>query len=277
VTGASRMLRAALIYISLGWPVFLLAEGSKVPKIGRRLGGHGLYDATLDPEQATIWWSRHPNANIGVRSGEISQLVVVDSDPRHGGDDTLVRLQRRHGPLLDTLEAVTATGGGHRFFKYPVGVVLRNTAALVGPGIDSRADGGYFVAAPSVRSEGRYRWVNWGTPPAELPEWLLVKLRKPEPPKPVPIPRSSLDAIGDSLLRQKAEAVATARHETRNHVLNASAYALGRLVGARALDAAEVEAVLAGAARRSGLDEHEIMPTIRSGLTAGMARPRVSA
>jgi hypothetical protein len=268
----------ALDYAKVGIPVFLLAPGSKVPLIPKRLGGHGVLDATTDLEQIDARWSRYPRANIGGATGRGSLLgVALDVDTKAGGHRALARLERRNGALPATLEARTATEGRHLIFTYPSSAELRNTAGQVGEGIDSRAGGGYLVLEPSVTSSGHYRWVNWGTPPAELPAWLLAKLRRPEPPKPVPIPRAAIAAIGDSVLRQKAEAVANARPETRNHSLNASAYYLGRFVIAGSLVAAEVEAVLADAARHAGLDEHEILPTIRSGLSAGMARPRVSA
>lgn len=74
---------------------------------------------------------------------------------------------------MDTLEARTGTGGAHVYFKAP-SVALKNTAGTIRPGVDTRADGGFVVAPPSMHPNGqRYEWMRY-TPPAELPAWLLA-------------------------------------------------------------------------------------------------------
>ena len=70
------------IATELGWPVFPLAPGSKVPAIPREDGGHGHLDATTDPETIRAWWTERPRANIGISPGP-ARLMVVDVDPRH--------------------------------------------------------------------------------------------------------------------------------------------------------------------------------------------------
>ena len=44
----------------------------------------------------------HPGANVGIATGAISGVVVLDIDPRHGGDDTLEALQAQYNKLPDT-------------------------------------------------------------------------------------------------------------------------------------------------------------------------------
>lgn len=99
--------------------------------------------------EITAWWQRFPNANIGIVTGKISSLVVIDIDPRHGGSN-------EH--LKDYKTPVVKTGGGgwHYYFQY--NEVLQ-TCAGIQPGIDIRSDGGYVIAPPSIHESGnKYEW-----------------------------------------------------------------------------------------------------------------------
>lgn len=95
----------ALFYASLRWPVLqihtLRADGrcscghydcrspGKHPIIT-----HGFKDASIEPQQIRTWWERWPDANIGIATGALSGLVVVDIDPRNGGDESYAKLQQ---------------------------------------------------------------------------------------------------------------------------------------------------------------------------------------
>jgi len=133
--------------------------------------------ATVD--ELNGWFARWPDANVGVVTGAISGLVVVDVDPRHDGDAGLAELERRHGALPDTVEAVSGGGGRHLYFAHPGGTV-HNRVGLA-PGVDLRGDGGLIVAPPSLHPSGRhYRWRAGHGPdridPAPLPPWFLDTL-----------------------------------------------------------------------------------------------------
>jgi hypothetical protein len=135
-------------------------------------------NATTDLEIIDRWWSAHRGANIGIAT---SNAVVVDSDPRHGGDESLAELEGRYGGLPDTWRAQTAHGGDHFWFD-PGSVVVRNSASKLGPGLDVRGRGGYVVAPPSKLEEGSdYLWVaGYGPhelPLAPMPAWLLALLQ----------------------------------------------------------------------------------------------------
>jgi hypothetical protein len=138
------MLAAALAWAAAGRPVFPVGRDK------RPLTAHGLLDATTDPAVIRRWWIRWPNASIALRTGEPSGLVVLDADPRHGGDDSLHDLERRHGALPATRTVVTPSGGEHYYFRWP-GVWIKSTAPMVPelPGLDMRGDGGYVVVPPS--------------------------------------------------------------------------------------------------------------------------------
>jgi hypothetical protein len=71
---------------------------------------HGLYAATSDPARVGRWWDRWPAANIGARVPRT--LLVLDVDPRHGGDRRLAKLQARHGPLPPTRVSLSGRGDG---------------------------------------------------------------------------------------------------------------------------------------------------------------------
>jgi hypothetical protein len=117
-----------------------------------------------------------------VPTGGATGLLVLDIDPDHGGNETLAVLEAEHGPLPDTMEQITGSGGRHLLFKSP-GPEYGNTIGQVGRGIDSRGDGGYIIVAPSNHKSGNvYRWRDGHKPGqieiAEAPSWLLGLLKK---------------------------------------------------------------------------------------------------
>jgi hypothetical protein len=95
---------------------------------------------------------------VGLVTGRISGLVVVDVDVQHGGPDSVAALEAAHGALSPTVEALTGGGGRHLYYAHH-GTLVANQVALR-PGIDVRGDGGCVVAPPSVHPSGRrYQWV----------------------------------------------------------------------------------------------------------------------
>lgn len=173
---------AALAYAARGWPVFPV----KPDKTPRTL--HGFKDADQDPDRIAEWWRMWPTAGIAIATGAASGLLVLDVDGEEGAE-TLHELERRHGDLPATVEALTGGGGRHIYFKHPGGTVA-NTARRLGPGLDTRGDGGYVVAPPSIHSSGRrYEWSVDGDPElaalAPPPRWLLEETRRNGKPRPV--------------------------------------------------------------------------------------------
>lgn len=126
------------------------------------------------------WWTAHPQANIGLVTGRGSGVVVLDVDPRHGGDDELFDLERIHSPLPRTVEVATGGGGRGLIFKAP-DTPIPTTAGAIGAGLDTRGEGGLAVMPPSLHASGRrYEWSVDGHPDdvalAELPAWLIALL-----------------------------------------------------------------------------------------------------
>lgn len=238
---------------------------------------NGLRDASSDPRVVAAWWRRWPDANVGVVTGRPSGLVVVDVDPDHGGIDSMRRLVAQHGPLPPGPRVRTGSGGWHVMFAHPDQPVP-NSVGRVAPGVDIRGDGGYVIAPPSLHAAGdRYVWTRGGEPPA-LPEWLERRIDPPRVDRvasraPIPI-TEALDRWAAAALRGEIDRVRFAAEGTRNHTLNRAAFALGQIAGAGALDTDAIESHLRHAAEAAGLSEREAALTIRSGMTAGMARPR---
>jgi Bifunctional DNA primase/polymerase, N-terminal len=171
---AGEALAATLAYAGRGWPVF--------PCRGKRPHvKNGLHDAATDRLTVERWWTRiWPGANVAIRAGSESGLLVLDVDGEAGAD-ALAALEREHAELGATVECLTGGGGRHLYFAHPGGE-LRNSAGRLAPGLDVRGDGGYVIAPPSRHSSGgRYEWSVDGHPdelePAQAPAWLLEGLR----------------------------------------------------------------------------------------------------
>lgn len=181
---------------------------------------HGWKDGTCDPDAVRAWWKATPTANVGIVTGAVSGIVVLDIDLKHGGDETLRRLEETHGALPPTVEAITGTGGGHRFFRHPGnGIVIPISASKIGDGLDIRADGGLVVGVPSLHACGqRYTWESHASPDeaelADMPEWLLKLVVKP---KERPAPKPLADWTGSEKGRHwLGKALAAATDGNRN-------------------------------------------------------------
>lgn len=143
---------------------------------------NGVESATVNLTQIRRWWMRWPTANIGGAMGREIQLVALDFDPKNGGDLSLADLLDVHGDgWLNTLTMKTGSGGFHFLFQYPASQVLRNSAGEVGPGVDTRGEGGYIVLPPSIHFSGNLYEMYRVVPVIPAPEWLLEVFRpKPE-------------------------------------------------------------------------------------------------
>jgi len=181
----SALLAAALEHARRGWcvvPLHGVVRGRCT--CGRRScsssGKHPILPrwpeaATTDPETIRSWWRRWPRANVGIATEAASGLLVLDVDPRNGGDEALCGLEERHGPLPETVVALTGGGGRHVYFRDPGGHVASVTIA---PGLELKAEGALVVAPPSVHASGRaYCWEVAHHPAdvrlADPPAWLL--------------------------------------------------------------------------------------------------------
>ncbi len=165
----NEFLKAALQYADLGWHVFPLAPGQKIP-----ITSHGVKDATTDKKQIEEWWKRWPNANIALACGQKSGVYVIDVDVSTSGDVSGKISLEEFSDLPATIKQDTPRGGFHAFFKSGNSPANRNSFR---PGIDIRGDGYYVVIAPSIHPNGgKYEWVKgqspWDILPAEYPDFM---------------------------------------------------------------------------------------------------------
>jgi Bifunctional DNA primase/polymerase, N-terminal/Primase C terminal 1 (PriCT-1) len=168
---------AARDYVARGWSVIPVEPRGKRPRVPWTAFQHRL------PSQAEVdeWFRRWPDANVGIVTGAVSGLVVIDVDPRHGGEGSLQDLERGDAPLPRTVEAATGGGGRHLYFAHPGGTVANRVG--LAPGIDLRGDGGCVVAPPSMHASGRrYAWVDarapGESPLAPPPPWIRKVTRR---------------------------------------------------------------------------------------------------
>ena len=261
---AARSLAAA------GVPVFPCVVEGKRPLTRR-----GFLDASSDPEQVAAWWSRTPNANIGIPTGAPSGVVVVDVDV-HGPHDGRAAYQRAtDAGIVDGagLLVRTPTGGAHVYFPATPGKEQRSWQAA-NAGVDFRGDGGYIIAPPSRRiidgAVRRYEVADIAAHSVGPVD--AARLRDFLDPRPVTPPR----AEGTSMAvdgKRLAAWVAGRGEGERNRGLFWAACRLAEngVSPADALDA------LGAAAQAAGLGDREITTTVRSAYRATQPAPEATS
>ena len=153
----SELLDAALKYATkYKWAVFPVSQKTKKP-----LTPHGCKDAKKDPGAIRAWWKRYPGASIGVATGSISNLLVIDEDVDEdkglNGVHEMQLWEDDNGALPETVRAITGRGGAHLYFHY-TGKDMGNRAGVI-EGVDVRGEGGYIIAPPSIHPNGtQYEW-----------------------------------------------------------------------------------------------------------------------
>ncbi len=100
------------------------------------------------------WWGKWPFAMIGIVTGEISGILIIDCDTREGYE----AIQRLLPDALLIPVGRTPRGGWHLYFLFPKDCKLTVGAGIM-PGVDFRGEGGYIIAPPSINGEGKgYTW-----------------------------------------------------------------------------------------------------------------------
>lgn len=164
-------LDTALQYRSLGWSVIPLAEGVKIPPKGFSVLPYR--DRLATEDEIRSWWRENPNYNIGIITGKLSNLFVVDIDT----EDGFKNMEPYIPDSIVTPTVSTPRGGQHLFFKYPNGQNITIGAGKIA-GTDFRGEGGYVVGAPSANGNGKpYVWLispfDKNVEIADLPDALL--------------------------------------------------------------------------------------------------------
>lgn len=167
-------LDAAIACAGRGWHVLPVQAKGKKPLIRE-----WQHEATTNETTIRQWWSKWPDANIGVACHP-SGLVVIDLDVKGKADgiESWNMLKRKHDFADDTVTSLTPSGGKHLFYLAS-GRRVRNSVEKLGPGIDVRATGGFVIVPPStLRDVGKYRWDPSAHPDTREPAPLPPSLAK---------------------------------------------------------------------------------------------------
>lgn len=255
----NELLTAALGYAEhKSWRVFPVGD-DKRPLVKWK------ESASRDPRMIREWWRRYPEAGIGFAIPE--GVLVVDVDPRNGG------------VLPDGLPATrtsrTRSDGTHAYFVVPAALTFVGHLA---PGVDLKAGGKGYVILPPTPG---YTWARTGAM-ASLPDDVLVTITRDAPSfaqcevesPPRYVPWESGTAYGLKALENQAARVVAALNGERNNVLFAAAAGIAALVAGGELSQEHAEKWLYNAALEAGLDQLEVVNTLRSAFEHGMRNPR---
>jgi hypothetical protein len=134
---------AALSYSKKGWHIFPITPHQKAPALVKWRD-----DSTNDGKQISLWWTRWPNANIGLDCGK-SGIIVIDVDVKKNGLANWNELCEAHDIDTDTWRVITPSRGRHIFYEAPGNTIIGNSRNLEHLGIDVRGVGGYVLLPPS--------------------------------------------------------------------------------------------------------------------------------
>jgi hypothetical protein len=241
---------------------------------------HGVKDATTNRARVLAWWTRHPQANIGLATGHAFDVLDVDGP---AGAYAIRAFAASYG--LESSGPLARTGGGGwHYYLHPTGLGNAHPCDL--EHVDWRGWGGYVVAPPSRHASGHpYRWIpgrDLDTPLAEVPAPLRARLDRRPPQRSVgPVELAATgtgpgDRYGRAALAEELARVATAPVGHRNRQLWESTRNLYNLVAVGALDQREVDQGLLAAAERCGLlaeERRQTHRTLASGRQIGLAHP----
>ena len=237
----------AMFYAQNNIKTFPVKKQGKSP-----LCPNGFKSATVDKVVLQEWNKKFPDCNIGIPTGQINNLFVVDIDGEQGFE-SLNRLELIYGKL-DAPTVMTGKGK-HLYFKMPENVELKCSTSKIADHIDIRANGGYVVAPPSVHENGhQYTWENFipnqGFP--EAPSWLISLITNAEK-QPLP--------VSDVL-----EEISNAPQGQRNDTLYRRAISLINRSKKEYLNMNDVKQDIINAAMLSGLSKEESIKTFENAL-----------
>jgi hypothetical protein len=180
------ILKAAIKYRNQGFSVIPMVSiyNQKENKCDKKaLDKWGQYQKTLPTiKEIAQWWGKWPNAMVGIITGELSGIMVVDADTKEACE----LIEKTIPENMDSFAiAESPRGGRHYYFKCING--KWQTKAGVLPDIDIRANGGIICAPPSINIKGgKYGWISelnremLDEMPAALEELLSAAQQKPK-------------------------------------------------------------------------------------------------
>jgi hypothetical protein len=272
---------AAMGAAERGFHVFPVEPGGKRPAVDR-------WEQRASADLEVIrraWTGRWAAHNVGIALGRSGHTVIDLDCHRELPDEWRAMPGVRDGAdvfacLLEwagetcwpvTTWVQTPSGGSHLYFRQPSGQEIRNSAGLLGPGIDVRGAGGYVLASGSVIGGRAYELLD-DRNPAPLPGWLARRLA-PQPPTRTRRSASRMRGDAPARLHGLVKHVRGTQNGDRNDPLFWAACRLGEMIAAGQCHQADAD-VLVHAALAAGLrgGEAEARRTVASGLRTGGSR-----
>ena len=231
-----------------GWSAFPCRDDKKPAT------PHGYKDASSDPDRIAQLWRDHPGPLIGVATGAVSNVAVLDIDPGH--PEAFLWWEENHPRLPRTRTYRTRHGGLHLWFRYLQGVT--NSQGKLAKGIDTRGEGGYaiFWFATGLECIDHTALQPW-------PAWLLDALKPHEAPlTPSQFATLSRTVNPDRAIEGIVRHLAGAPEGQRNGML----FWATRKLAEHGRRQPEIEAMLAPVCAGIGLIHREVRATIRSAM-----------
>ena len=243
------------------------------------LAGRDLWEAPIGkgwglkrPDRARMIsvYRYHRNAGVGIALGPSAGVIDVEVDDEKEAGPILARLS-----LPQTL-AWTSPRGAHRLYRWDARLPGLGLPAVMHLGGLEIRMGGASKQLVSVcpPSSGREWSGDWNILPFPDPLLAVLGGTRRQPVRRTVVPERVTSRYAAAALRGESANVRAAVDGTRNNTLFRAAFNLGQLVGAGLIGRGGVESELIDAALSVGLGEREVLRTLKSGMDAGIEKPR---
>ena len=244
---AHNFLNNAILYSKMNIKTFPVKKQGKSP-----LCQNGFKSATTELSVLQTWNKQFPDCNIGIPTGAINNIFVVDIDGEIGAK-SLATLEEKYGKL--NAPTVLTGKGKHLYFKMPENIEIKSSVSKLDDHIDIRGNGGYVVAPPSIHENGnQYTWENFAFDQEfpTAPNWLLRLISNSGQ------TQTKLDAL--------LEEIANAPEGSRNDTLLRNSIKINKLTKKEFLDMDYMKEDIINAAIESGLPKVEAIKTVNNAI-----------
>ena len=275
------LMHHALAYAARGIPVFPCKPSGDDAK--RPFTKNGFKDATTDQEQIRAWWTKWPDALIGMPTGQASCIWVLDIDvpstknpDRANGFTSYEYLIKDRETPNEQATQQTPSGGQHFFFR--MNTQKKLSGKNLGSGLDVKETGGYVCLAPSVIHDyGAYSAApDFLDNVPDAPEWLIELASGGTAEIPQLATNIGADGkYGRKALEEECAKLAATPSGEGNITLNECAFRIGQLVGKGHINRSDALYSLLDAIKGwKGLNQRKSTDTINRALDAGEKEPR---